>query len=593
MSQSGSNGNPNGGGGGGGGIHTINGNTGFITGTTVTLTTGASNANGTSKFTGNNTTTMTMTFDEAVSSGSLGIGTGCLSSMTGTQQYNTIVGCNAAPLITSGVGNCGMGQGLFFALTTGDFNTGLNAQGNLLTGSGNTFLGYATGQALTSSESSNIYLGCNNFGQMGDNNVMRLGLFLNDNIGYISTTYIAGVAGVTTSNSQIVTINTTTGQLGSSATPTGVIGTINGDSGAITGSTVTIYADNAGLNSGSSVSFVNSGTTSTFNLTDSNSNTLLGKNSGNLTLSGNSNTGLGLNCLHGLSTGSGNCCAGWLSGTSITTGIQNTAFGFASLSSCTTTGGNTAIGSEALQVVIGTNNTSIGFESFRNLAGNASNNIGIGASAGSAYTTTESSNIVIGNAGVIAESHVIRLGTQGSSTGQQNECFVAGITGVTTSNSQMVTIDTTTGQLGAAAIPGGGGVAFVYSKVSGTNDVTGDGTVYQIVFDTVLHQTGSQFDGTLFTCDKAGYYLFACNAQPSDLSTQTVAYTAIITTSNTFVGGLVNPLSLSVAGQIGVGFSTIAYMNLGDTASFNLVVSGGSKTVDIGGNCFCSGALLF
>ncbi len=58
--------------------------------------------------------------------------------------------------------------------------------------------------------------------------------------------------------------------------------------------------------------------------------------------------------------------------------------------------------------------------------------------------------------GVVAETNVIRIGTQGASSAQQNSCFIAGIAGVTTSNSEMVTIDTTTGELGSTTIPGGG-----------------------------------------------------------------------------------------------------------------------------------------
>ena len=61
------------------------------------------------------------------------------------------------------------------------------------------------------------------------------------------------------------------------------ITTIDGDVGSITGSTVTIYADNAANAAGSSVKFINSGTISTLQLSDANENTMIGKNSGNAT----------------------------------------------------------------------------------------------------------------------------------------------------------------------------------------------------------------------------------------------------------------------------------------------------------------------
>ncbi len=56
---------------------------------------------------------------------------------------------------------------------------------------------------------------------------------------------------------------------------------------------------------------------------------------------------------------------------------------------------------------------------------------------------------MIKNIGTTAESNTIKIGTQGSGSGQQNKCFVAGIVGVTTSNTQTVTINSSTGQLGA------------------------------------------------------------------------------------------------------------------------------------------------
>ena len=94
--------------------------------------------------------------------------------------------------------------------------------------------------------------------------------------GTTATGAFQNVSGVGTTG-QILTSN------GASALPTwqaaaasGIV-TIDGDTGSITGSTVTIHANNASQNCGSSVSFVNSATTSTLNITDGNSNVLLGK----------------------------------------------------------------------------------------------------------------------------------------------------------------------------------------------------------------------------------------------------------------------------------------------------------------------------
>jgi hypothetical protein len=166
------------------------------------------------------------------------------------------------------------------------------------------------------------------------------------------------------------------------------INTINGDSGSITGSTVTIYAHNSTNSTGASVSFINSGTISTFTLSDGGANVLLGQNSGNLTLSGSApggsgNVGVGFNTLNSLQTGNFNCALGY--------------------------------------------------------------------GSGDFYTTNESNNIMIMNQGTVADNNTIRVGTQGSGSGQQNKCFIAGIASVSVSNVNFVTINTSTGQLGSVA----------------------------------------------------------------------------------------------------------------------------------------------
>ncbi|HXC05149.1 MAG TPA: hypothetical protein VNZ86_10390, partial [Bacteroidia bacterium] len=48
-------------------------------------------------------------------------------------------------------------------------------------------------------------------------------------------------------------------------------------------------------------------------------------------------------------------------------------------------------------------------------------------------------------------NNTIRVGTQGSGSGQQNKCFIAGIASVSVSNVNFVTINTSTGQLGSVA----------------------------------------------------------------------------------------------------------------------------------------------
>jgi hypothetical protein len=98
--------------------------------------------------------------------------------------------------LTSGDDNCGFGSGAFAGLLTGNFNCGF---------------GSFVGSSYTGAESSNILI--QNSGVVGESHTMRLGT---DGMGdgTVSSTYIAGVVGVTVPNQQRVVIDSSTGQLG-------------------------------------------------------------------------------------------------------------------------------------------------------------------------------------------------------------------------------------------------------------------------------------------------------------------------------------------------------------------------------------------
>lgn len=203
------------------------------------------------------------------------------------------------------------------------------------------------------------------------------------------------------------------------------ITTINGDTGSITGSTVTIYADNAANNCGSSVLFVNSGTVSTLNVTDPNLNTLIGTNCGNASIVGDGgqyNTGVGEHCLTLLTSGNSNTCFGRYSGEGITSGSHNTAIGQGSGAQNTSAGtgnDNTSVGYQSWEQGSGSSNTCIGTDSYFAI-GSGNNNTGLGYSSGSSYTGAESNNILVGYdvTGLVGESNVIRIG-QSNTTGIQ------------------------------------------------------------------------------------------------------------------------------------------------------------------------------
>lgn len=150
-------------------------------------------------------------------------------------------------------------------------------------------------------------------------------------------------------------------------------------------------------------------------------------------------------------TGANNVGIGYAALNSLTSGSENVSIGGGTLYLCNSGSGNTAIGDAALELLTtGSNNVAIGSNatdgSLDHLT-TGSNNVVIGPASGIAYTSSESSNILLSNVGVVSESNVIRIGTQGSGAGQQNAAFIAGIHGVTVAASTAVLIDAN-GQMG-------------------------------------------------------------------------------------------------------------------------------------------------
>jgi hypothetical protein len=190
------------------------------------------------------------------------------------------------------------------------------------------------------------------------------------------------------------------------------------------------------------------------------SNTFVGSNAGNFTMTGVSNTGFGENALSSNTTGNSNTATGHNTLFSNTMGNHNTATGESALVNNTTGSVNNATGASALAnnttgvansgfgdaaLVANTTgffNTASGYHALFNTTGD--NNIGVGSFGGS-NLTTGSDNICIGNSGVAGESSAIRIGTAGT----QTATFIAGISGATSSGGVAVFVNGS-GQLGTA-----------------------------------------------------------------------------------------------------------------------------------------------
>ena len=170
----------------------------------------------------------------------------------------------------------------------------------------------------------------------------------------------------------------------------------------------------------------------------------------------------------------------------ITSGTLNTAFGDLGLNVISSGSNNAALGASAgLILTTGSNNTLLGHAAGSSF-NTGSNNIIIGNLAGNNYTSTESSNIIIGNTGTLADANAIRIGTNGSGAGQQNKCFIAGIDGVNVGSVARVVTEASN-QLGTAVITAGSGITITPGANTITIAMTGSGSG---AIETITGNTG-------------------------------------------------------------------------------------------------------
>lgn len=121
--------------------------------------------------------------------------------------------------------------------------------------------------------------------------------------------------------------------------------------------------------------------------------------------------------------------------------------------------------------------------------------------------------------------------------------------------------------------------------LSSTQDnVTGDGTVYSIIFDTIVNQTGSAYNtGTgVFTAPVAGWYFFNARVLFGNFGGG-ATYTSmdLITTALTYSGPSLNVNTVGANAWTSPGSTWIVYMNASDTAYIIGSAVNGTKSVNI------------
>jgi hypothetical protein len=178
--------------------------------------------------------------------------------------------------------------------------------------------------------------------------------------------------------------------------------------------------------------------------TTGNNNTATGARALLSNTTGSDNTANGLQALGFNTTGHENTAIGTGALNGNITGSFNTAVGVSALVDNTTGHENTAIGVSALLInEIGSFNTAIGEFALKSLT-TGDHNIALGFRAGINLDSGDN-NIYIGNAGFGSEFNRIRIGANGT----HNATFIAGISGVAVTGSQVIV--NSNGRLGVTA----------------------------------------------------------------------------------------------------------------------------------------------
>jgi hypothetical protein len=275
------------------------------------------------------------------------------------------------------------------------------------------------------------------------------------------------------------------------------------------------------------------------------------------------------------------------------------------------------------------------------------NNIAIGSSAGATLTLADSSNIMISNHGTAGNSNTIKIGTQGAGAGQQDATYIAGITGTATgvtteivqidSTGKLGTISATTINLSADATAttvnlatgaaakvvtlgstnGASSLAlrygtadFTLASVTGTvmsaldtgeitkplqpcfmafnsatdADVTGDATVFTLIFDGERYDQNADWDGTsTFTAPVTGKYFFDVHVYTQGIAAgHTAGFIYFVTSNRTYYCWSLNPAAVCAGTGMFTG-TVLADMDVGDTCQVKIHIDNSTKVIDIYG----------
>lgn len=287
-------------------------------------------------------------------------------------------------------------------------------------------------------------------------------------------------------------------------------------------------------------------------------------------------------------------------------GVTNSTYtiGASTTTGTITIGGTAQTGTMTLGSSSGTNIIAIGAGAGATDVQIANAQVAGSVEIGAAMTT---GTISIGGTGL--QTGTI---TFGGGTGAQIVNVGTGATGVKTINvgtsavANVITVGTVTGAASLALKSGTGNIAsnagftvnanglnyntkqsaFAVYQSTSPGNVTGDGTAYTIAANTKIFDQNTDFSTSTFTFTApitGRYYLFYYLLTTGE-GAQTTYQMQIVTTGNTLNSAYLSPTAIKTSGNIGLNMSGLFAMTAADTATFVIIVTGGTKTVGIDGS---------
>lgn len=328
-----------------------------------------------------------------------------------------------------------------------------------------------------------------------------------------------------------------------------------------------------GIGTGASVKTVTVGSLNTTSETTINGGTgsnaiLILSNNGTTTLGAGSNGTVNVGSGGGTGTTNINSGSGGLLVSGPTVTVR---------SSGTINLGNMSLANETINIGSNTSNARSSFVNIGNNLGTSSIDIrsGSGGVAISADTGAAAVNIATG-----AAAKTVTLGSTNSTSSLALRYGTADFTLASATGTIMSALDT--GEITYPLQP-------AFQAYLGTTDsnVTGDGTVFRIGSGNALTEVfdnNSDFNtnGT-FTAPVTGkYYFYVFAITQNTTSAMTTFQLVIQTTAAGFNQAYQNGFVNNAAGAfLGGNGSVICQMTAGDTCVFNIIVSGGTKTVEV------------